>query len=144
MFGLNERASPISEGVTTIRINSQPCKGINLTTWHMWSRRAPWVATVHDDYQRVEPGPPYPSAFFHTYASADTPWLAQTLSHCTPVKYGVGCHPTQWLSKLLSFWDPKKSRMCQYIIKACSFGWPTQLSVAYHRYISFIGVNKVD
>jgi hypothetical protein len=24
--------------------------------------KAPQVATVHDDYQRVEPDPPYPSA----------------------------------------------------------------------------------
>jgi hypothetical protein len=28
------------------------------------------------------------SAVFHTYASADTLWVAQTLSHCTPVKRG--------------------------------------------------------
>jgi hypothetical protein len=26
------KPSPISEGVTEIQINSQPCKGINLTT----------------------------------------------------------------------------------------------------------------
>jgi hypothetical protein len=29
---------------------------------YTWATQAPWVATVHDDYQRVEPGPPYPSA----------------------------------------------------------------------------------
>jgi hypothetical protein len=45
------------------------------------------VATVHDDYQRLEPGPPYASAIFHVHASVDTPWVAGTLSHCTPVKY---------------------------------------------------------
>jgi hypothetical protein len=28
------KPSPMSEGVTEIRINSQPYKGINLTTWH--------------------------------------------------------------------------------------------------------------
>jgi hypothetical protein len=28
------KPSPISEGVTEIRINNQPCKGINLTTQH--------------------------------------------------------------------------------------------------------------
>jgi hypothetical protein len=69
-------------------MNSQPCKGINLTTRHTRARRAPRVATVHDDYQRVEPGPPYTSAIFHAYASADTPWVAQTPSHYTPVNYG--------------------------------------------------------
>jgi hypothetical protein len=25
---------------------------------------------------------------FHAYASADTPWVAHALSHCTPVMYG--------------------------------------------------------
>jgi hypothetical protein len=25
---------------------------------------------------------------FHAYASADTPWVAHTLSHCTPIRYG--------------------------------------------------------
>jgi hypothetical protein len=29
-----------------------------------------------------------PSAIFHVYASMDTPWVARTLSHCTPVKRG--------------------------------------------------------
>jgi hypothetical protein len=26
--------------------------------------------------------------FFHVYASADTPWVAHTLSQCTPIRYG--------------------------------------------------------
>jgi hypothetical protein len=30
------------------------------------------VAIVHDDYQRVEPGPPYPSVIFHAYALTET------------------------------------------------------------------------
>jgi hypothetical protein len=59
-----------------------------LTTRHTRARRAPRVATVHEDHQRVEPGPPYPSVVFHVYASVDTPWVARTLSHYTPVKYG--------------------------------------------------------
>jgi hypothetical protein len=33
------KLSPISEGVVEIRINTQPCKGINLTTWHTQARR---------------------------------------------------------------------------------------------------------
>jgi hypothetical protein len=31
-----------------IWINSQPCKGIKLTTRHTQARRAQWVATIHD------------------------------------------------------------------------------------------------
>jgi hypothetical protein len=31
-FGLDEQASPTSEGVVEIRINNTPCKGNNLTT----------------------------------------------------------------------------------------------------------------
>jgi hypothetical protein len=49
MFRCGEQASPISEGVTEIRINSQPCKGNNLITRHPWTTEAPRVATVHND-----------------------------------------------------------------------------------------------
>jgi hypothetical protein len=45
------------------------------------------VPTGHDDYQRVELDPPYPSAVFHAYASVGTSWVARTLSHCAPIKY---------------------------------------------------------
>jgi hypothetical protein len=38
--------------------------------------------------QRVGPVLPHPSAVFHAYASVDTPWVAQTLSHYTSVKQG--------------------------------------------------------
>jgi hypothetical protein len=31
---------------------------------------------------------PCPSAIFHAYALVNTPWVARTLSHCTPVKQG--------------------------------------------------------
>jgi hypothetical protein len=44
------------------------------------------VAIVHNDYQRVKSGPPYPSVVFHAYASVDILWVAQTLSHFTSVK----------------------------------------------------------
>jgi hypothetical protein len=36
-----KKPSPMSEGVTEIQMNSQPCKGINLTTQHTQARRAP-------------------------------------------------------------------------------------------------------
>jgi hypothetical protein len=93
MFGISEQASPISEGAMEIQINSQPIKGINLTTRHKRARRASWVATVHDVIKEMirahltlvhvfhviprwasmgGPHPPHPSA----------------LSWCTPIRYG--------------------------------------------------------
>jgi hypothetical protein len=74
--------------VVEIRINSQPCKGINLTTRHMRSRRAPRVATIHDVTKKPARVLPHPSAIFHAYASMDIPWVAWTLSSYTSVKWG--------------------------------------------------------
>jgi hypothetical protein len=82
------KPSPMSESVTEIQINNQPCKGINLTTRHMQARRALRVATVHDVVKESGQVLPCSSAVFHMFASADTPWVARTLSHCTPVKRG--------------------------------------------------------
>jgi hypothetical protein len=78
----------MSEGVTEIRINSQPCKGINLTTRHTQTRRAPRVAIIHNVTKKLGWVLPRPSAIFHAYASADTPWVAWILSHYTSVKRG--------------------------------------------------------
>jgi hypothetical protein len=50
-----------SEGVMEIRINIT-LQGNKLTTRHMWFTQTPWVTIVHDNYQRVKPGPQYPSA----------------------------------------------------------------------------------
>jgi hypothetical protein len=82
------KPSPMSKGVTGIWINSQPCKGINLTIRHTQARRAPWVATVHDMVKKLGQVLPRPGTVFHAYASADTPWVAWTLSHCTPMMRG--------------------------------------------------------
>jgi hypothetical protein len=82
------KPSPTSGGVTKIRINSQPCKVINLTTRHTQALRTPWVATIHDVTKKPGRVLPRPSAIFHAYASADTPRVAQTLSHYTFVKWG--------------------------------------------------------
>jgi hypothetical protein len=46
------------------------------------------VATIHDEAKKSGWVLPCPSAVFKAYASADTPWVAQTLFHCTPVKRG--------------------------------------------------------
>jgi hypothetical protein len=87
-LNIANKPSPMSEGVTEIRINNQPCKGINLTTWHTQAQRAPWVTTIHDVIKKLGQVLPRPSAVFHAYASADTPWAAQTLSHYTSMKWG--------------------------------------------------------
>jgi hypothetical protein len=79
------KPSPTSEGVTEIRINSQPRKGINLTTWHMQARRAPRVATSHDVTKEMIRAHLTLVHIFHMYASADTPWVAHALSWCTPI-----------------------------------------------------------
>jgi hypothetical protein len=83
-----KKSSPMSEGVAEIQINSQPCKGINLTTRHTQAQRAPRLATIHDMTRKPDWVLPHPSAIFHAYASVDTPWVAQTLSHYTSVKWG--------------------------------------------------------
>jgi hypothetical protein len=80
--------------------------------------KATWVATFHDDYQRVESGPPYPSVIFHAKTSMGSPWVAQTLSQCH-LWSTVGCHPTQWPSKLLSFWDPINLIWASTQLNAC-------------------------
>jgi hypothetical protein len=82
------KTTPMSENVVEIQINNQPCNGINLTTQHTWATEATQVATVHDEAKKSGWVIPRPSAIFHVYAPADTPWLAWTLSHCTPVKRG--------------------------------------------------------
>jgi hypothetical protein len=82
------KPSPISKGVTEIRINSQPYKGINLTTRDTQARRAPRVATIHDVTKETIRAQLTLVHIFHVHASADTPWVAHALSHCTPVRYG--------------------------------------------------------
>jgi hypothetical protein len=86
-LGAVNKPSLIFEGVTEIRINSQPCKGINLTTQHMQARRAPRVATVHDAVKEMIRAHLTLVHVFHTYASVDTPWVAHAVSHYTPVRY---------------------------------------------------------
>jgi hypothetical protein len=78
----------MSEGVAEIRINNQPCKGINLTTRQTQAQRAPRVATVHNAVMETIMTHLTLVHVFHAYASADTPWVAHALSHYTPVRYG--------------------------------------------------------
>jgi hypothetical protein len=82
-------------------------QGINLATRHTWATKATRVTTFHNDYQKIEPGPPYPSVNFHAKTSIGSLWVAWILSQCHPWST-VECHPTQRPSNLLSLWDPIK------------------------------------
>jgi hypothetical protein len=78
----------MSEDVTEIRINNQPCKGINLTTGHTQVRRTPRVATIHDEVKEMIRAHLTLVHILDAYALVDTPWVAHALSHYTSVRYG--------------------------------------------------------
>jgi hypothetical protein len=105
------KLSPMSEGVTKIPINSQPCKGIDLTTRRMWARRAPRVVTVHDMVKETIRALLH---IFHVYASVDKPWVAHALSYCTPVRYGR-IDSISMTYDATKFWGFHMSCMHQYI-----------------------------
>jgi hypothetical protein len=88
-----------------IRIISHLTRKNNLTTRHTWTIQVLWVTTFRINYQRVESGPPYPSAVFHVKTSLGSPCMARTLSQWHPWST-AGCRPTQRPSKLLSLRDP--------------------------------------
>jgi hypothetical protein len=74
--------------MSEIRINSQPCMDIYLTTRHTHDRMTPQVATIHDVTKEMIRTHLTLVHIFHAYASVDTPWVAHALSRCTPVRYG--------------------------------------------------------
>jgi hypothetical protein len=113
MFRCGKQASPISEGVAEIRINSQPYKWNNMTTRLTQNRRAPRVVIVHDVVKELSQVLPHPSAVFHTYVSVNTQWVARTLSHCTPMKQG-NVSPTLATHDTTQFVRPHECRMRQY------------------------------
>jgi hypothetical protein len=49
---------------------------------------APRLAIVHDVINKLGWVLPHPCVVFHPYALTDTPWVAWTLFHCTPVMRG--------------------------------------------------------
>jgi hypothetical protein len=79
---------PIFKGVTEIIINSQSCKGINLTTRHTRAKRASRVAIVHDMIKETIRTHLTLVHIFHTNASVDNSWVAHALSWCTLIRYG--------------------------------------------------------
>jgi hypothetical protein len=46
------------------------------------------MATVHNAIKEMIRAHLTLVHVFHTYASADTPWVAHALSHFTPIRYG--------------------------------------------------------
>jgi hypothetical protein len=78
------------------------------------------VATVHDVIKKIGQELPRPSVIFHAYASVDTLWVAQTLSHCTPVKRGKDIIQLVDTRSYL-VWGFHMPCMLHYISKACSF-----------------------
>jgi hypothetical protein len=87
-LGAATKPSLISKSVAEIRINCQPCKGINLTTRHTQAQKAPWVATIHDEVKEMIWAHLTLVHVFHAYASVDTPLVTHALSHYTPVRCG--------------------------------------------------------
>jgi hypothetical protein len=47
------------------------------------------VTTIHDEVKETIRAHLTLVHVFHTYALADTPWVAHALSRCTPVRYGM-------------------------------------------------------
>jgi hypothetical protein len=90
-------------------------QGINLATRHTWATKTTRVTTFHEDYQRVELGPPYPSAIFHMKTSTGSPWVAETLSQCHPWST-MGVSSNSGIIEATKFAGPHESCMCQYII----------------------------
>jgi hypothetical protein len=80
------KLSPISEGIANIRIDNQPCNGIDQTTRHPQAQRTPRVATVHDAVKETIIAHLTLVHVFHAYASVDTPWVTHALSHYTSVR----------------------------------------------------------
>jgi hypothetical protein len=59
-----------------------------MTTQHVQARRAPRVATIHDEVKETIRAHLTLVHIFHAYASVDTPWVAHALSHYISVRYG--------------------------------------------------------
>jgi hypothetical protein len=78
------KPSPISEGVIEIQINSQPCKGINLTTWDTQARR-------HHEWQQLTTRSTSWAGSYLTLVSSSTRMPRRT-HHGWPEHYPI-VHP---------------------------------------------------
>jgi hypothetical protein len=83
--------------------------------------KTPRAATAHDDYQRVEPGSPHPSArLSHDTSSGIRGWhvLYAGIYHCMCGRVSSNLTTVE----ATKFVEPHKSHVRQYIINACSIG----------------------
>jgi hypothetical protein len=71
------------------------------------------VVTVHNTVKESGRVLPHPSVVFHAYASSDTPWVARTVSHCTPMKRGK-ISSNSVTQDTTQFVGPHESCMHQY------------------------------
>jgi hypothetical protein len=99
------KPSPMSEGVVEIWINSQPCKGINLTTWHT-------QAQGHHECQRFMVWPKSRAGSYLTLVPSST-CMPQRTHRGWPEHYPiiqlwseVRYHPTHRHTKLLNLGSP--------------------------------------
>jgi hypothetical protein len=120
MLELREQASPISEGVVEVWINSHLAREI---TWqhgtHEPQRQHEWpsFAMTIKDLGWVLP---HPNVVFHAKTSPDISWVAQTLSLLSSVKrHKVSSNSvTVEATKFMGF---HISHMRQYIINPCCY-----------------------
>jgi hypothetical protein len=131
---LNKPNKPLhmSNGVVEIRINSQPYKGINLTIRHTQSRRAPQVATIHDEAKETIMTHLTLVHVFYAYTSAGTPWVAHALSQCTPIRYGriASVSATYDATQFVDFICP----ICVSIVQKLAHQGSTDAGLNRHRW----------
>jgi hypothetical protein len=99
------KPSPMFEGVTEIWINSQPCEGINLTTWHTQARG-------HHEWQQFTTWPKSRAGSYLTLVPSSTRMPRRThrgWPEHYPIEHPwskVGYRPTHRHMKLLSLGIP--------------------------------------
>jgi hypothetical protein len=118
----NKQVSHISEGFAVTRVNSHPCMGNNLITWHTWTTKATWVATLTIRIKESGRIRPFPSV----HLPCDTPHRAIRV---WPVHYPDIHHymrgevsSNSATIKATMFVGFHTSRMCQYTMQTCSPG----------------------
>jgi hypothetical protein len=100
----SSKPSPISEGVVEIRINSQPCKGINLTTRHTQAQR-------HHEWQPLTTQTKSRAGSYLTLVPSSTRmsrWTHRGWPDTIPysIHKEIGYRPTRRHAKLLSLGIP--------------------------------------
>jgi hypothetical protein len=89
------------------------------------------VATTHDAVKEAIRAHLTLVHIFHAYASADTPWVAHALSHCTPIRYGR-------IASVSAAHDTTQFRDSMYPLCVSTFQMlvhsdPTDVSLNRHR-----------